>query len=78
VRFGNGAFHGANRRTDKTGRDYEMVIPAGMPMSLWVFSRHATVTDAKGAPLDVTSGALIPFQAAAGQDQISHSIFPAG
>jgi hypothetical protein len=69
VRFGNGAFHGAHRRIDKTGRDYEMVIPAGMPMSLWVFSRHVTLTDAKGSSLDATAGALIPFRAAAGQDQ---------
>lgn len=69
VRFGIGAFHAATaKRIDKSGRDYELVIPAGMPMSLWVFSRHVTLTDSKGSPID-NSGAMIPFQAAAGQDQ---------
>ncbi|MCW5979791.1 MAG: carboxypeptidase regulatory-like domain-containing protein [Bryobacteraceae bacterium] len=69
VRFGKGAFLGAREtNTDKTGFDYEMVIPAGEPLSLWVFSRHVTLTDSKGSAVD-NSGAMIPFQAVAGQDQ---------
>ena len=35
-----GAFLAADlMRSDQTGRDYQMSIPAGMPVKLWVFSR---------------------------------------
>ncbi|MCW5982620.1 MAG: hypothetical protein KIT09_31320 [Bryobacteraceae bacterium] len=69
VRFGNGAFHGANiTYVDGSGRDYAMVIPAGEPLFLWVFSRHVKLTDSDRSPVD-NSGAMIPFGALAGQDQ---------
>jgi hypothetical protein len=69
VKFGNGAFLGAvNTGVDMMGRDYRMVIPAGMPMNLWVFSRHVSLTDSNGRTVE-QSGAEIPFQATAGQDQ---------
>ncbi len=51
------------------GRDYRLVIPADMPMNLWVFSRHVSLADSKGRTVE-QSGAKIPFQATAGQDQI--------
>ncbi len=38
-------------------------------MKLWVFSRHVTVADSGGLPVDI-SGAKVPFQAIAGQDQL--------
>jgi hypothetical protein len=70
VRFGTGAFHAATiKNIDGRGRDYELVIPAGVPMSLWVFSRHVMLTDSNGSRID-NSGAMIPFQASPGQDQL--------
>ncbi len=70
VVFGNGAFlAAANTRADQTGRDYQMSIPTGVPLKLWVFSRHVTLADAAGLPVD-NSGGRIPFQAVAGQDQV--------
>ena len=69
VVFGDGAFLGAtNTSVVPTGRDYQMAIPAGVPLKLWAFSRHVTLTDSRGSPVD-NSGARIPFQATAGQDQ---------
>ena len=70
VVFGSGAFLAAEiARADRSGRDYQMSIPAGVPLKLWVFSRHVTLTDAKSLTVD-NSGARIPFQAAAGQDHV--------
>jgi hypothetical protein len=40
-----------------------------VPLKLWVFSRHVTLTDAMGLPVD-NSGGRIPFQAVAGRDQV--------
>ncbi len=70
VVFGEGAFlRATNVSVDQAGRDYQMAIPAGMPLKLWVFSRHVTVADSRGLPVDI-SGAKVPFQAIAGQDQL--------
>ena len=69
VVFGNGAFLAAElARADGTGRDYRIAIPAGAPLKLWVFSRHVTLTDSAGAPVD-NSGGRIPFEADIGRDQ---------
>lgn len=70
VVFGSGAFlAAANTRADQSGRDYQMSIPTGVPLKLWVFSRHVTLTDAAGLAVD-NSGGRIPFQAVPGQDQV--------
>ncbi|MBI1898203.1 MAG: carboxypeptidase regulatory-like domain-containing protein [Acidobacteria bacterium] len=70
VVFGNGAFLAAEiTRADQSGRDHQMSIPAGVPLKLWVFSRHVTLTDSKGLPVD-NSGGRVPFQALTGQDQV--------
>ncbi|MCW5981197.1 MAG: hypothetical protein KIT09_24150 [Bryobacteraceae bacterium] len=70
VVFGTGAFLAAAiARFDESGRDYQMSIPAGLPLKLWVFSRHVTLTDTRGLPVD-NSGGRIPFEAVAGQDQV--------
>jgi hypothetical protein len=70
VVFGSGAFLAADiASVDRSGRDYQMTIPAGIPLKLWVFSRHVTLTDSRGLSVD-NSGGKIPFQAAAGQDQV--------
>jgi hypothetical protein len=70
VHYANGAYVGAeNTAVDSSRRDYQMAIPIGIPLKLWLFSSHVTLTDASGKAVD-TSGASIPFQAAAGQDQI--------
>lgn len=68
VVFGEGAFlRATNTGVDGTGRDYEMSVPAGTPVKLWVFSRHVTMVDSRGLPVD-NLGAKIPFQATAGRD----------
>lgn len=68
VVFGDGAFlRATNTSVDRAGRDYQMSIPADMPLKLWVFSRHVTLTDSRGLSVD-NSGARIPFQATAGRD----------
>jgi len=70
VIFADGAYLGAaNTSTGRAGREYQMSIPAGVPLKLWVFSRHVTLTDSRRSPL-VNPGANIPFQAVAGQDQL--------
>jgi hypothetical protein len=69
VKFGDGAYQGApNTGVDAEGRDYQMVVPAGMPLQLWLFSRDVALTDAGGKPVN-SAGATVPFQAVAGQDQ---------
>jgi len=69
VTYANGAHQGApNVDTDAAGRDYQLVIPAGVAFRLWLFSRDIALADATGNPVS-TSGAQIAFQAAAGQDQ---------
>jgi hypothetical protein len=69
VKFANGAYLGAeNTGVDTAGRDYQMIIPAGVPLKLWLFSRHVSLKDIGGAIVDV-SGAQTPFQASAGLDQ---------
>ncbi len=69
VNFGNGAYLGAALTgTDATGRNYQMAVPAGVPLQLWLFSRQVALTDVTGKPVD-TSGAPVPFQATAGNDQ---------
>lgn len=69
VIFGNGAFLAADlTRADRGGREYQMAIPTGAPLRLWIFSRHVTLTDTAGSTVD-NSGGRIPFQAIAGRDQ---------
>jgi hypothetical protein len=70
VMYANGAYHGAqNTGADTAGRDYQLVIPTGTAFKLWLFSTDIALTDARGNAVG-TSGAQIPFQAAAGQDQV--------
>jgi hypothetical protein len=68
VEFGNGAFLAAElQKGDQTGRDYQLAVPTGVPLKLWVFSRHVTLTDSNGAAVD-NSGGRIGLQTADGQD----------
>jgi len=69
VVYANGAYQGAqNTDAGTTGRDYQMTVPAGTPFKLWLFSRDVALTDASGNPV-ASSGAQVPFQAVAGQEQ---------
>lgn len=69
VKFDNEAFQAAQRvSSDSTGENYEMAIPAGVPMNLWLHSRYVTLSDAQGNAL-ANLGAKIPFQAALGATQ---------
>jgi hypothetical protein len=69
VNFGSGAYLGAaTTEVDAAGRNYQIAVPAGVPLQLWLSSSQVTLTDAGGKPID-TSGALVPFQATAGNDQ---------
>lgn len=70
IQYANGAYLGApNTAVDSTGRDYQMTIPIGVPLKLWLFSSDIALTDTGGKPVN-TSGTLIPFQASADQDQV--------
>ena len=70
VKFANGAYLGAtNTGVDTSGRDYEMIVPTGVPLKLWLFSHHVSLADTSGQAVDM-SGALISFQATSGSDQV--------
>jgi hypothetical protein len=68
VIFGSGAYMGAaTASVDSAGRDYQMVVPAGVPFKLRLFSRDVALADSGGNAL--SEGTLVPFQASVGQDQ---------
>ena len=70
VGYARGAYQGAqNTGVDAGGHGYELVIPAGLPLRLRLFSHDVALKDAGGNPVDI-SGSQIPFEAAAGQDRI--------
>ncbi len=69
VAFGAGAYHGVpNTAADSAGRGYRLVVPVGVPLSLWLYSTDVALADAGGAAVSAPA-AGIPFQATAGQDQ---------
>jgi hypothetical protein len=69
VIFGNGAYVSlVNTSVDQSGRSYQAPIPVGQPLKLWVFSRRFALTGPSGSPLPL-SGGVVPFTAAADQDQ---------
>jgi len=69
VTYGTGAYQGAQSTgVDAAGRDYRLIIPAGVPFKVRVYSRDVSVADAGGNALP-PSAAAPPFQASAGQDQ---------
>ena len=64
-----GAFQRApNTGADSGGRGYQMIIPAGRPFSLWLYSTDIVLAGA-GDVLLPSPAAGLPFQASAGQDQ---------
>jgi hypothetical protein len=69
--YGTGGFLTAETvNVDSGGRDFQMPVPAGTPLSLWLHSRQVALADASSAPVNnLATGAKIPFQATAGQDQ---------
>ena len=67
--YGVGAYQGAqNTGLDAAGRDYQLIIPAGTPFQVRLYSRDVAVADASGNALPASATAP-PFQASAGQDQ---------
>lgn len=69
VVYGTGAYQGArNTAVDSAGRDYQLIIPAGKPFRLWLYSTDLALTDASGAAVTSPAGA-VAFQASTGQDQ---------
>jgi hypothetical protein len=69
VIYGSGAYQEApNTAVDGSGRNYQLIVPSGLPLALRLFSRDITLTDQVGAPVN-TTGSRIPFQASANQDQ---------
>ena len=71
IQYANGAYLGTpNTAVDSSGRDYQMAIPTGVPLKLWLFSTDVALSDAAENPIKATTAVLIPFQASAGQDQI--------
>jgi len=69
VVFGNGAFLAAPQiSADMGGRNYEVAVPTGAPLYLWLFSRHVALADAQGKAFPL-AGAAVPFNAAPGAGQ---------
>jgi hypothetical protein len=69
VIYGNGAYRGArNTGVDATGHDYQLIIPAGVPFTLRLFSHDITLTDEAGIAVDL-SGSRIPFEASPDKQQ---------
>jgi hypothetical protein len=69
VAYGSGAYQGAqNTSVDSAGRNYQLIIPAGKPFSLWLYSTDVALADASGAAVASPSGG-VSFQAASGQNQ---------
>jgi hypothetical protein len=69
VVFGNGAFLSVPlKSTDSAGRTYELAVPSGIPLRLWLFSQHVTLSDSRGKTLTSPSAAIL-FTAASGIDQ---------
>ncbi len=69
VVYGTGAYQGArNTAVDSAGRDYQLIIPAGKPFRLWLYSTDLALTDASGAAVTSPAGG-VAFQASTGQDQ---------
>jgi hypothetical protein len=69
VKFGNGAYQGAqNIGVDASGRDYQIAVPAGIPLRLWIFTRDVALADATGKGINA-GGAAISFSGLVGVDQ---------
>lgn len=70
VRFRSGAFLGSEAVSPfPGGQEFRMVVPAGLPCGLWLFSRSLLLDDSSGARL-TARGTLFPFQAKVGGDEI--------
>jgi hypothetical protein len=68
VKFGSGAFLGMESiSTNVAGQIYQMAIPVGTPLFLWLFSKTVAITDSSQKPV-ATGGVAIPFQASPGTD----------
>ena len=69
VAYGTGAYQAArNTAVDSAGRDYQLIIPAGKPFKLWLYSTDLALTDATGAAVTSPAGGGA-FQASSSQDQ---------
>jgi hypothetical protein len=69
VAYGTGAYQAArNTAVDSAGRDYKLIIPAGQPFQLWLYSTDLALTDASGAAVTSPAGG-VAFQASSGQDR---------
>jgi hypothetical protein len=68
VAYGAGAYQGAqNTSVDSGGRNYQMIVPAAKPFSIWLYSSDVALADASGTA--VASPAGPSFQAVPGTDQ---------
>lgn len=69
VIFGTGAFLSAGlKSTDATGQSFEIAVPTGAPLKLWLYSQHVALADAQGKVLN-SSGTALPFTASPGANQ---------
>jgi hypothetical protein len=68
VKYGNGAFVGADTMISQpAGRTYQISVPVGVPLAVWLHSKVLTIADSTGKALALP-GALVPFEATAGQN----------
>jgi hypothetical protein len=68
-----GAFFGAQPSLLSGGRTYQLSLPFGRQMFIWVFSHSFTLVDAKGNQLPA-AGSKIPIQVPAGSQTIQITI----
>lgn len=69
VHLENGVYIGApSTGSDDLGKDYQVTVPAGIPLRLWLFSRDVRLTDSDGKTISFP-GNMLPFQATAEKDQ---------
>ena len=68
IKFGNGAFLGPETVVSNAdGRIYQMAVPTGIPLNLWLYSNELRIADAAGNLLPAR-GAIIPFETQIGQN----------
>ncbi len=69
VAYGAGAYQGAwNTSVDSAGRNYQLIIPARQPFTLWLYSTDVALADASGTMVASPAGGAA-FQSTAGQNQ---------
>jgi len=69
VVFGSGAYHALTEvSVDSAGRNFQIAVPAAIPLQLYLSSHNVKLADSSGSPID-NQGTRVSFQAIASQDR---------